>query len=111
MRLAPKVRALEEYVTANGRKPFADWLLNLRDRKGRAIILRRLSEAEEGNFGIYRELKDGLFELKVAYGPGYRVYFGIDGDELILLLCGGDKGSQNRDIAAARKYWFDYRTE
>ena len=81
----------------------------MKDRKGRAVILRRISQAEEGSFGVYRDLHHGVFELKVNFGPGYRIYFGIDGDTLIVLLCGGDKGSQDRDITAARKYWADYK--
>ena len=95
--------------TDSGKKPFADWLLRLKDRRGRAIILRRINQAEEGNFGNYRDLQDGLFELKIPFGPGYSVYFGIEGTELIVLLCGGDKGSQERDIMLARKYWADYQ--
>lgn len=58
---------------------------------------------------MYRDLHNGVFELKVNYGPGYRVYFGLDGDTLIVLLCGGDKSGQERDIALARKYWMDYQ--
>ena len=58
---------------------------------------------------MYRDLHGGLFELKINYGPGYRIYFGLDGDALVVLLCGGDKSSQNRDIDLARKYWMDYQ--
>ena len=102
-------RKAVEYTAGSGKKPFSDWLLKLKDRKGRAIILRRINQAEEGNLGTYRDLHDGLFELKVNYGPGYRVYFGLDGNVLLVLLCGGDKGSQVRDIDLARKYWSDYQ--
>ena len=101
-------RKAVEYKTEKGKKPFAEWLLQLKDRKGRAVILRRISQAEEGNLGNHRDLHGGLFELKIDFGPGYRVYFGIDGDTLIVLLCGGDKGSQARDITTARKHWVDY---
>jgi putative addiction module killer protein len=102
-------RKAVEYTTDSWRKPFAEWLLRLKDRKGRAVILRRINQAEEGNFGVYRDLHGGLFELKIDFGPGYRVYFGIDGDAFIVLVCGGDKGGQERDIAAARRYWEDYQ--
>ena len=61
-----------------------------------------------GNFGLHRELQDGVFELKEDFGPGYRIYFGVDGDEIIILLVGGDKGSQSRDIAKAKEYWTNY---
>ena len=109
MLIRQRKRKAVEYTTDRGGKPFSDWLVRLKDRKGRAVILRRINQAEEGNFGNYRDLHHGLFELKVPLGPGYRVYFGLDGDALIVLLCGGDKGSQDRDIATARKYWADYK--
>lgn len=111
MLVRQRKRKAVEYTTPLGKKPFSDWLIRLKDRKARAIILRRISQAEEGNFGFFRDLKAGLFEFKVPFGPGYRVYFGIDGDILIVLLCAGDKGSQNRDITVARKYWADYQED
>ncbi len=111
MRIQIRQRKTKEYVTESGKKPFAEWLLKLKDRKSRAIVLRRIGQAEEGNFGTHRDLGDGLFELKIDFGPGYRVYFGLDGDTLIILLCGGNKGSQDRDIETAKKYWADYREE
>jgi putative addiction module killer protein len=109
MKIGGGIRKALEYVTENGRKPFSQWLLNLKDRKARAIILRRINQAEDGNFGPCRTLKDGLVELKVQFGPGYRIYVGLDGNALIILLCGGDKGSQKRDISLAREYWDDYK--
>ena len=108
MLIRQRQRKAVEYTADSGKKPFSEWLTRLKDRKGRAVILRRISQAEEGNFGAYRDLHRGIFELKIPYGPGYRIYFGIDGDELIVLLCGGDKGSQDRDILVARRYWADY---
>jgi putative addiction module killer protein len=109
MKFSVSAQKAFEYVAGNGRNPFSQWLLNLNDRKARAIILRRINQAEEGNFGAYRALGDELFELKVQFGPGYRIYFGLDENILIILLCGGDKGSQKRDISHAREYWDDYR--
>ena len=73
-----------------------------------ARIRARIDRIEEGNLGQYKALGMGLFELKFNFGPGYRVYFAVDGDVVILLLSGGDKGSQRRDIENARKYWTDY---
>ena len=108
MLIRQQQRKAVEYTPGSGKKPFSEWLTRLKDRKGRAVILRRISQAEEGNFGTYRDLHRGIFELKIPYGPGFRVYFAIDGDELIVLLCGGDKGSQERDILVARRYWADY---
>lgn len=109
MLIRQRKRKAVEYRTDAGKKPFSDWLLRLKDRKSRAVILRRINQAEEGNFGSYRDLREGLFEIKISLGPGFRIYFGIDGNELIVLLCGGDKGSQERDIMLARKYWTDYQ--
>jgi putative addiction module killer protein len=73
-----------------------------------ARIRARIDRIEAGNFGNYKALGTGLFEFKFDYGPGYRVYFAIDGNEIILLLSGGDKGSQRRDIEKAREYWINY---
>jgi putative addiction module killer protein len=64
-----------------------------------------------GNLGDHKSLGDGLFELRVDHGPGYRVYFGRDGDRLVVLLCGGDKSRQVKDIETAREYWAEYRRE
>jgi putative addiction module killer protein len=97
------------YETADGAVPFEDWLLNLRDCKARAVIRARPDRLETGNAGKCESLGEGIFELKIYFGPGYRVYFGNDGLVLIILLCGGDKSSQRADIDKARKYWTDYR--
>jgi putative addiction module killer protein len=63
-----------------------------------------------GNFGDARTVGDGVHELRIHTGPGYRVYFGREGDAVVILLCGGDKGPQNRDIERAKDYWRDYRS-
>ena len=103
------LRDLVEYETSNGKSPFSEWLLGLKDISARAVIRKRLNRIRIGNFGNTRSIGDGVFELKIDYGPGYRVYYGLDGDTLVVLLCGGDKGSQDRDIQKAKKYWQDYR--
>ncbi len=108
MRLTVKIRKAEPYSTQDGKRPFGDWLWRLKDLRAKAKIVHRVDRAELGNFGKYRDLHAGVFELKEDFGPGYRIYFGLDGDDLIILLMGGDKGSQNRDIAKAREYWDDY---
>ncbi|OGQ16935.1 MAG: addiction module killer protein [Deltaproteobacteria bacterium RIFCSPHIGHO2_02_FULL_40_11] len=102
-------RELLEYEIENGRCPFSEWLDGLKDIAARAIIRKRLNRIRMGNFGNTRSVGEGVFELKIDFGPGYRVYYGLDGDTLVVLLCGGDKGSQERDIRKATEYWQDYR--
>lgn len=79
---------------------FDGWLDSLRDRQGRANIIKRVVRLENGNFGDHK-LFDGIGELRIHSGPGYRVYFVRSGDTIVILLCGGDKGSQRRDIERA----------
>ncbi len=81
---------------------FAEWLTNLRDRQGRARILSRIDRLEEGNPGVTRSVGSGVFEMKIDFGPGYRVYYIHRGEEVVILLCGGDKDTQERDIQRAR---------
>ncbi|WP_441228767.1 type II toxin-antitoxin system RelE/ParE family toxin [Tardiphaga sp. 20_F10_N6_6] len=82
---------------------FSIWLKNLRDIRARAKILSRIDRLELGNPGDVAPVGDGVSEMRIHYGPGYRVYFVRRGDELIILLCGGDKSSQSADIAAAKQ--------
>jgi putative addiction module killer protein len=102
-------KRLEYYNTAEGKMPFREWFAALRDRKAQATIDARLGRVQLGNLGEYEPVGDGVLELKIDFGPGYRVYFGPVGRSLILLLCGGDKSTQNKDIKTARSYWADYR--
>lgn len=82
---------------------FSDWLGSLRDRRARLRIVDRLKRASNGNFGDWKSAKDGLFEMRVDVGPGYRVYYFQRGKQLVILLCGGDKRTQNADIAEAKR--------
>lgn len=82
---------------------FAKWEAHLRDKRARTIIASRLMRLAEGLQGDVEPVGEGVSELRIHYGPGYRVYFQKRGDVLIVLLCGGDKGSQTRDIAVAKK--------
>lgn len=91
------------------REPFTEWLEGLRDATTRRRILTRLRRVEQGNYGDYKALKDGLYELRLQFGPGYRVYFGEDGDMIVLLLLGGDKSNQDKDIEQAKIYWMEYK--
>jgi putative addiction module killer protein len=101
-------RRIEEYLTPSGNSPFASWLENLRDRHARAAIRKRLNRIRLGNLGDCKSLGGGVYELRIDLGPGYRVYYGLDGETLVVLLCGGDKRSQARDIAAAKEHWKEY---
>lgn len=94
---------------ADGRMPFEEWLADIRDRNVKAAIVARITRARLGNMGDCKRVGDGVSEMRIHYGPGFRIYFGIDGIFVVILLCGGDKGSQQRDIDKAKLYWDDYR--
>jgi len=100
---------IRHYVTASGNDPYQQWLDGLKDVKGRVIIQRRIDRVTNGNFGDHRFCRDGVWELRIDYGPGYRVYYAREGDTVVLLLCGGSKRSQSADIKEAALYWLDYR--
>ena len=100
---------VHEYLTPDGKAPFSEWLNGLRDRKARARIMTRLNRVRLGNFGDCRPLGDSVFELRMMFGPGYRVYFGREDGRVVLLLCGGDKRTQRKDLIKARAAWMDYR--
>lgn len=82
---------------------FVDWLSGLRDTAGSVRIARRIDRLAQGNFGDAKSVGDGVSELRFAFGPGYRVYFVRRGDVVVILLCGGSKGSQLRDIERAKR--------
>ena len=107
MEVAPK--ELRIYVTEEGREPFSEWLASFRDIKTRAKIRVRLDRVSLGNFGDCNGVGEGVQELRIDYGPGYRVYFGLEGQTIVLLLCGGDKSTQIKDIETAKRYWNEYR--
>ena len=101
---------IRPYLMANGRNPFGEWIEGLRDAATKARIITRIDRMATGNFGVSRSVGEGVVELKIDFGPGFRVYYLPDGLTLIILLLGGDKDSQNRDIALARKFAIDYRS-
>ncbi|TVP61262.1 MAG: type II toxin-antitoxin system RelE/ParE family toxin [Nodularia sp. (in: Bacteria)] len=103
-----KPREIRRYITANGKIPFAEWLDGLRDRIAKAKIKERLKRVSLGNLGDYKSVGEGVFELRINYGSGYRVYFGQIGTTIVLLLLGGDKSSQEKDIYKAQEYWAEY---
>ena len=97
------------YTTASGKKPFELWLKNLRDDNAYAKVFAKLTEVKLGNLGHMRGLKDGVFEFKINYGPGYRLYFAFAAKNIILILYAGVKGTQKRDITKAKKYWLEIK--
>lgn len=99
---------IQEYKTAKGVSPFGAWIRSLRDRHGQAKIRTRITRLKLGNFGIHRGVGEGVMELVIDVGPGYRVYYGLDGDRLVILLGGGDKKSQETDISLAKQHWAEY---
>jgi putative addiction module killer protein len=102
-------REIEVYLTAEGRAPFTEWVESLRDIRGRVKIRARLDRIGLGNFGDRASVGEGVEELRIDFGPGYRVYCGQVGSKIVLLLCGGDKSTQTQDILQAKSYWKDYK--
>ena len=98
-------KVLRNYVTLSGEIPFLEWLNKLKDPTTRLRIRRRLDRVEQGNFGDCESVGDGVSELRLFFGSGYRIYFAEWDDEIIILLCAGDKSSQNKDIKLAKSYW------
>lgn len=99
---------LLEYTDTDGRSPFADWFDGL-DAFAAAKIATALIRVEQGNFSNTKGVGAGVLEYRVDYGPGYRIYFGKDGERLVILLAGGTKKWQQRDIEAAQARWDDYK--
>ena len=92
------------YRDAVGNELFTIWLNKLRDPTTRRRILKRLLRVGNGHYGDFKPVGEGVYELRFFFGSGYRVYFGEDGDTLVIILAGGDKSSQNRDIQRAQAY-------
>ena len=101
---------LRIYVTRDGKRPFEEWIHTLKDVGAQGRILARLERVRLGLPGDCKSLGEGVAELRVDVGPGYRVYFGQDGRSIVVLLCGESKARQRRDIAAAKMFWKDYRS-
>ena len=104
-------RQVVEYIDKKGRVPFRSWLERLKDRKAAAIIDAKLTRVRMGNLGNNKSVGQGVKELKVDFGPGYRVYFGEDSGKVVVLLIGGDKKTQPADIKLAQQYWTEYLEE
>lgn len=106
----PNEREVRVYARSDGSEPFTQWLRTLRDGTARSRIRQRIARVRLGNFGDARSVGAGVQELRIPFGPGFRIYFGREGDTVVILLCGGDKSTQTRDIERAQDYWRDYRS-
>ena len=96
---------IQHYLTPDdGRDLYVDWLVKLRDTTARIAVVRRVTRIELGNFGDHKFCRDGVSELRIDVGAGYRVYYAIAGKQVVLLLCGGDKRTQGADIDRACEY-------
>jgi putative addiction module killer protein len=104
-----KHKTLRNYVTPLGKVPFLDWLNSIKDQITRLRIRRRLDRLELGNFGDCEPVGEGVSELRLFFGSGYRIYFAEQDEEIIILLCGGDKSSQKKDIKTAKRYWHELK--
>lgn len=100
---------IRHYLTASGRDPYQQWLDKLKDLKARVAVQRRVDRLAGGNFGDHKFCRDGVWELRIDAGPGYRVYYAREGRGIVLLLCGGSKRTQSADIEDAVEYWRDYQ--
>jgi putative addiction module killer protein len=100
---------IRRYVTRAGKDVIGEWLADLNDVRAQAKIATRIDRLSAGNFGDCKRLRQGLWELRISWGPGYRVYFAVLGEMCVLLLCGGDKRKQSSDIKRAHAYLQDYK--
>jgi putative addiction module killer protein len=101
-------KEIKIYEKEDGSQPFSIWLNGISDQRARARIRTRLDRLRLGNLGDHKSVGKGVVELREHYGPGYRIYVGQEGDKVVILLCGGEKDSQETDILTAQDYWADY---
>lgn len=101
-------KELNIYVDQDGNAPFVEWLESLKDPTIRYRIKEKLDRVVLGNMGDHKSVGKGVMEMRLQFGAGYRIYYGEDGKNIILLLCGGDKSSQAKDIKKAHSFWRDY---
>jgi len=101
--------SIQPYYTESAKVPFAEWQDALRDPIAKKAIARRLYRLTQGHFGDHKHCQDGVWELRIDLGPGYRVYYALEGKTVVLLLCAGDKRTQQADIARACDYWHDWQ--
>ncbi|MDP3995087.1 MAG: type II toxin-antitoxin system RelE/ParE family toxin [bacterium] len=99
---------VRNYVTPSGNKPFQEWVKSIRDIRARTAIRERVYRLQRGILGDCKAIGQGIYESRIHFGPGYRLYIGRDAAVIVILLCGGDKRTQKRDIERAKTFWEDY---
>jgi putative addiction module killer protein len=104
-------RTVKIYKDVFGNEPFTLWIQSIKDKAVKARIQQRIRRIELGNFGDHKLLSQGVWELKLDFGPGYRVYYGEDNHKIVILICGGDKKLQQNDIEKAKQYWREYKKD
>jgi putative addiction module killer protein len=102
-------KELRYYISPKGKAPFVTWLNKIKDFTVRSRIERRLERIELGNYGDFKAIGDGIYELRLAFGSGYRIYFAETEETIVLLLCGGDKSTQSKDIELAKYFWQEFK--
>ena len=100
---------INEYTNERGSSPYAEWLESVRDKRARAKVIMQVDRMESGLFGDSQSIGDGLSELRIHYGPGYRVYYCRENQDTFLVLCGGNKSTQSSDIKRAKAYWQEHK--
>ncbi len=103
------VRVVKIYQDSIGKEPYTSWIQSLKDARTKARIQQRIRRLELGHFGDHKSLGQGIWELKLDFGPGFRIYYAEEASEIVILLCGGDKKSQERDIEKAKAFWKEYK--
>ena len=105
------MKQIRIYQSANGKQPFTDWMKKLKDKTAMAQVNNRIRRLSIGQRGDFKRVGSGVYELRIHYGPGYRVYFSEYKGAVVLLLLGGDKGTQKKDIKQAISYWEDFKEQ
>lgn len=106
--LPSNMKEIVQFITESGTCPFADWFDGL-DTRAALKVRVAIARIEAGNLGDVKPVGEGVSERRLTYGPGYRIYFGLDGDTIVVLLTGGTKKRQNKDIETAKTYWAEYK--
>lgn len=107
----PIINIIHEYLDDEGRSAYGSWLASLNDPRAMAKVIMQVDRMELGLFGDSQPVGEGVSELRIHYGPGYRVYYAKDGVNIYLLLCGGDKSTQKKDIKRALAYWSEHKSK
>jgi putative addiction module killer protein len=105
-----EIKSIRLYKSKNGKIPFLIWLKSISDVRSKQIIQANIDKISLGHTGNTKYLANGVYEIKINYSPGYRVYYAHDGNDIIILLLGGDKRTQNEDIKKSKKYWSEYKS-